>query len=323
VVCNDSRVLELLKHYVPTADDCGRYETIPQIGYHPRKQALEYHLLEGALKRIGLTIDNSQGTYIITPSGKVIAGCNRSLNVESTLSEMRKGLDVYAKMSREERLLSRAPDPKKDRMVPERERPRPPVDGLILRVVGRGFEDNIDELCQLRPRYYSLDRLWYTREEAMQFLPDTLRAGQKKEITGPVLNGLAQLHLIARGSYFHDNEVKELRLASEVVETRGPTVKLKLSGRAVLEADDQVRANKYRPDLLGYITYDTEKKSFTRFELLAYGMHNLGAKDMKKGGPEYIPMAFLFTLNGSNANDNQSPTKLDLYRRFVKLKAGN
>jgi hypothetical protein len=108
-----------------------------------------------------------------------------------------------------------------------------------------------------------------------------------------------------------------------VVETKGPTVKLKLSGRAVLEADDPVRANKYRPDLLGYVTYDTEKKSFTRFELLAYGMHNLGAKDVKKGGPDHIPMAFLFTLNGSNANDNQAPTKLDLYRRFVKLKAGS
>ena len=196
---------------------------------------------------------------------------------------MRKGLEAYAKMPREERLLSRAPDPKKDRMFPENERPRPPVDGLVLRVVGRGLEDNIDELCHLRPKFYILDRLWYTREEALQFLPDTLRAGQKKEITGPVLNGLAQLYLIARGSQFYDNEVKELRLTSEVIETTGPTVKLKLSGRAVLEATHKLNPSKYRPDLLGYLTYDTEKKSFTQFELLAYGMHNLGQGRHEKG----------------------------------------
>src|SRR4051812_39733360 len=133
-----------------------------------------------------------QGMYIITPSGKLIAGGNRSLDVEATLNDMRKGLDAYAKLPRADRLLSRAPDPKKDRMFPERDRPQPPVHGLVLRVVGRGFEENIAEGCQLAPKYYSIDRLWYTREEAMQFLPEILKPGEKKRITGPVLNGLAQ-----------------------------------------------------------------------------------------------------------------------------------
>ena len=118
-------------------------------------------------------------------------------------------------------LLSRDPDPKKDRMFFDREPPRPPKDGLVLRVVGRGFEENIAEGCQLAPKYYSIDRLWYTREEAMQFLPDILKPGEKRVLTGPVVNGLAQLHLIARGSYFHDNEVKQLQLVSEVIEYLG------------------------------------------------------------------------------------------------------
>jgi len=262
-----------------------------------------------------------QGIYVITPSGKLIAGSHHPRDVEVNLKSIRKGLEVYAKMPREERLLSRTPDPAKDRMFPERARPRPPVDGLVLRVVGRGLEENIDEFCQLRPKFYILDRLWYTREEALQFLPDILRTGEKKDITGTALNGMAQIHLIARGSHFHDNEVKDLKLTSEVIETTGSTVKVKLSGRAVLEANDKWTASKYRPDLLGYLTYDTDKKSFTGFDLLAHGMHNLGKIDMKKDGPDHIPMAFHFTLNGSNVNDNQAPTKLDLYR-FVKLKAG-
>jgi hypothetical protein len=288
-----------------------------------RQQALEYQLVRSSLMqthyRNSMDSWHVQGMFIFTPSGKLIAGGNRPWNVEAALDDMRKGLEAYAKLPRAERLLSRAPDPKKDRMFPERERPRPPADGLVLRVVGRGFEGNVAEGCQLAPKYYSLDRLWYTREEATQFLPDVLKPGQKKAVSGPVLNGLAQLHLIARGSFFHENDVKELQLTSEVIEATGRTVKLRLDGRAVLEANDHW-ASKYRPDLLGYLTYDTEKKSFTRFELLAYGMHNLKPVDMKEGGPEYIPVAFRFTLNGSNVNDDQVPTKFEVYR-YVKLKA--
>src|SRR5688500_9659002 len=197
------------------------------MGYVPRKQSLEYQLVEGAMRKTGYGDSiitpsgywHVQGIYVITPSGKLIAGSHHPANVEMNLNSLRKGLEAYAKMPRAERLLNRAPDPKEDRMFPESERPRPPVDGLVLRVVGRGLEENIDELCPLRPKYYILDRLWYTPEEALQFLPDNLSAGQKKEITGTALKGLAQLHLIARGSHFHDHEVKELKLTSEVLET--------------------------------------------------------------------------------------------------------
>jgi hypothetical protein len=312
----------LLKQFIPTADDPERYRVKEQA----RQQALEYQLVHGAMIQthfrasMQLGTWHVQGMYLITPSGKLIAGHNRSLNIEATLSDMRKGLEAYAKMPREDRLLSRAPDPKKDRMFAERERPRPPIDGLVLRVVGRGLDENVAEGCQLAPKYYILDRLWYTREEAMQFLPTTLRPGQKKEITGPVLNGLAQLYLIARGSYWHEPDVKELRLTSEVTEAAGPTVRLKLSGRAVLHANDQFNQNKYRPDLLGYVTYDTEKRGFTAFDLLAYGLHTIGTVDMKPSGPGHIPMAFLFTLTGSDQNGEQVPTKLGAYR-FVKLQS--
>ena len=39
-----------------------------------------------------------QGMYIVTPSGKLLAGGNRSLDVEATLKDMRKGLEAYAKL---------------------------------------------------------------------------------------------------------------------------------------------------------------------------------------------------------------------------------
>jgi len=188
----------------------------------------------------------------------------------------------------------------------------------VLRVAGRGFEENLGGWeCPQLPKYYAIDRLWYTRDEALAFLPDSLRAGARKDVVGPALEGMARLYLIARGSHWELPDIKELHLGSEVIETAGAAAKLRLTGRAVFEANRQFNISKYRADLLGHLTFDTDEKQFTRFELLAFGMHNIGS-DRKPGGPEYMPYGFLITLNGSNVNDHTPPYKLDLYR-WVKL----
>jgi len=334
LVCNESRVLDLLKQFIPTADDAARYMTVAQQDYFPNKQAAEYKLLRDALAngpagtigdgfRRAVQDENwgMQGMYVITPSGKLLAGGNPSTNAESTINIMRKGLDAYAKMPREERLLARVPDPKKDRLFPDRERPQAPAGGVVLRVVGRGLEDNIDELCHLRPKFYTLDRLWLTRDEANAFLPKTLRVGETTDVNDAPLKGIACLYLIARGSHWDGLDVKELHLTSKVIDVKGSVVRLTLSGTAAFDASYKKNHN-YRCDMLGHLTYDAEKKVFTRFELLAYGMHSIGADEMKRGGPAHIPMGFLFTLNPSNVNDDHPPTKLDAYR-FLNLKAGN
>jgi hypothetical protein len=329
LVCNDSRVVELLKQFIAVADGCERYATVP--GFAPRKQSLEYSLMHGAMRQTFWRDSfetpaghwHAQGMFILTPSGRVLAGSNHPMSAEINLDALRKGLDLYAKMPRAERLLARAPDPTTDRMFPGSDRPRPPVDGLVLRVVSRGLKEDVGEYCELSPRFYHLDRLWYTREEALQFLPDTLETGQRKEVTGPVLSGLAQLYLIAGHSQFYDNEVKELQLISEVTRTQAKAVHVKLSGRAVLEATHKYNPSKYYPDLLGDLTYDVDKKRFIHFELLAHGMRSIGDNAERREGPDRIPMAFRFSLSdASNVSDDHVPTKLPLYR-FVKLRAGS
>jgi hypothetical protein len=131
---------------------------------------------------------------------------------------------------------------------------------------------------------------------------------------------MAMLYLVARGSNFHEPDLKERHLTSEVLQVTGSSVRLKLSGRVVLEADDRFNQNKYRASLLGYATYDTNKRTFTAFDLVAYGMHTIGERDMAPDGPDHIPIGFLFTLNGSNVNDDQVPTKFGVYR-YAKLKS--
>jgi hypothetical protein len=294
-----------------------------------RQQALEYRLCHGAMMQTGYrnSMDSwhVQGMYVITPSGKVIAGGNRPMDLESTLVNMRRGLEIYAAMPREERLLSQAPHPRNDRMFPECDRPRPPAGGLILRSVARNLDKNaVAEGCDVAPQYYQIDRLWYTREEAVQFLPETLQPGAKKEVTGPVFDGMIRLYLLSHlgsGSHWNEHEVKERQLTSEVVGVSGRTVTLRLSGRAVAEAtNNPFNWKKYRPELLGYATYDQGSQTFTRFDLVAYGPHNLPASWMRPGGPEYMPFGILFTLNGSNVNDSQVPLQIGSYR-WVKLKS--
>lgn len=266
-----------------------------------------------------------QGMYVITPSGKLIAGGNRPMNVDSVLADLKKGLETYAAMPRSERLLSRAPNPRKDRMFPDRDYARPPPGGLVLRSVSRSLDDDVvGEMCVLGPGYYHIDRLWYTPAEARAFLPTDLRPGARKEITGPVFDGMARLHLMASGagSHFDEEHLKERQLVSEVVSISGRAVTLRLTGRVVSEADNDIIRKKYRADLLGYLVYDTVEQRFTQFDLLAYGKHNLARSEALPGAPPFINFGIMFTLNGPNTNDNQVPTKIGLYRH-VNLQASH
>src|SRR5688572_10627349 len=100
VVCNDSRVVELLSQFIPTADNPGRYITQPPQRPAARTDALEYDLLERAMLQTSwrdLVKSHPgrwdlQGIYMITPSGKVLAGSNHPMNAEINLKSMRQAL---------------------------------------------------------------------------------------------------------------------------------------------------------------------------------------------------------------------------------------
>lgn len=134
---------------------------------------------------------------------------------------------------------------------------------------------------------------------------------------------MARLYLMASGagSHFDEEHLKERQLISEVVGTAGKTISLRLTGRVISEADNDIIRKNYRADLLGYLTYHTGQQRFTRFELLAYGKHNLARSEAQPGAPPFINLGIMFTLNGLNVNDNQVPTKIGLYRH-VKLQGG-
>ena len=120
-----------MDRFVPTAGEPGTY------GQTPRKDVLEYRLLYGAMMQTSFASSmdrwHVQGLYVITPSGKLLAGGHTVSHPDKVALEMDQGLERYEQRSREERLLPKAPDPARDRVPPRTAEVQPPVDGLILR----------------------------------------------------------------------------------------------------------------------------------------------------------------------------------------------
>lgn len=321
-VCNDSRIIELLDRFVPVVDSPSNYTGYGVQVDHSR---LQYRLVDQILGQTDYRqISGAQGLYVVTPSGKLIAGTTQHSKPSRVLDEMRKGLEAYSRLPKSERLLPRAPDPRTDKIETLTDDPKPPRDGLVLRMVSRGLPTpGVSEQDTRHPSFYKLDRVWFTREQARSFLPADLKAGAKTQVRGPALNLLVRLNL---GTFLQPNpawnaeDVRQVVLNSEVTTVNGKLIEVRLNGNAELRSDNRFNRRSYTPKLLGSASYDTQTQSFTKFELLAVGTHTVGdvGEDARvyASGPKSMPLGVLFTINGTNANDRVVP---HFYRAYNSI----
>jgi hypothetical protein len=189
---------------------------------------------------------------------------------------MDKGLERYEKMPREERLLPRAPDPARDRIPFPKNDLKPPVDGLILRMVSRGLPlESMKTTDTRHPFFYKLDHLWYTQKEARSFVPADLRVGAKAPVKAGALQRLTILHLgvfVQPNLYWQLEDAKEAKLTAEVVAVQDDAVQLKFSGWVRIEGGNK---RKFKADLLGKAIWRVKSQTFSAFELLAIGTHTM------------------------------------------------
>jgi hypothetical protein len=321
-VCNDSRVIELLDRFIPVVDSPSNYT-----GWDVKvdRDRLQYRLVDQVLKQTTYgQITGAQGLYVITPSGKLIAGTTQHSNPSRVLEEMRNGLEAYSRLSKAERLLPRAPDARTDKIETLTDDPKPPRDGLVLRMVSRGLPTpGVREQDTRHPSFYKLDRVWFTREQAGSFLPADLKVGAKTQVRGPALNLLVRLNL---GTFLQPNpawnaeDVRQATLNSEVTAVKGRAIEVRFSRDAELRSDNRYVRRSYLPKLLGNASYDAQTQSFTKFELLAVGTHTVGdvGEDARTyaSGPKAMPLGVLFTINGTNANDRVVP---HFYRAYNSI----
>gem|GEM_PF-1016662 len=311
-VCSDPEVLKRIDRFIPAAGEPATYGTA-------KHDTLEYKLVYGAMMQTSFAPSmgswHVQGLYIITPSGKLLAGGNTVSEPAAVVREMDKGLERYLKMPREERLLPKAPDPARDRVPAPTNDVRPPVDGLILRMVSRGLPAEGMKTSDIRhPMFVKLDRVWYTQKEARSFVPPEIKVGAKAPVKQAAVLRLALLYL---GVYFQPmlywqtEEIKEATLTAEIVGVKEDAVEIRYTGRARMEGTGSKRV--YESDLLGKATWRPRTQTFSAFELLAIGTHSMGPAEKTEDGPRTAPVGMLFTLNGKNVNDQLAPTLYRLY----------
>jgi hypothetical protein len=313
LVCGDPEFLKRLPRFVPTVGEPAFYRDA-------KTRPLEYKLVHDAMMQTEFAPNmkewHVQGLYILTPSGKLIAGRNTVSSASAAIEELDKGLDRYLKLSREERLLPKAPDPARDRVATEAEMAKPPADGLILRLISRGLssqgmtkEDTRHEF------YYKVDRVWYTKDESKSFLPAEIKVGSKATVKKGLYNRMVLLSLgvlVQPNLYWQPEDIKEATLTTEVAGVKGDSVELKFTGRAKLESASNRR--QFDADLLGKAVFKLKTQSFSSFELVAVGQHTLGPQEkVEEGAPRTTPMGILFTLNGKNPNDQLPPS---FYRHY-------
>jgi len=313
LVCSNPEILKRMDAFVPAVGEPYSYSQAT------RKDVLEYKLLHGAMMQTSFapSMDrwHVQGLYVITPSGKLLAGGNTVSEPDKVAREMDKGLERYQKMSREERLLPQAPDPARDRVPFPMSDLRPPADGLILRMISRGLPaEGVNPSDTRHPFFYKIDHLWYTQKEARSFVPADLRVGVKAQVKPGAVKRLTLLHLgvyVQPNIYWQVEDAKEAKIFAEVVSVQGDVVELRFDGRVRIVGGN-TRA--FSGDLLGKATWNTKSQTFTAFELLAVGNHTLGEWEKPRdGSPRTAPMGILFTLNGKNVNEQMAPAFYRLY----------
>ncbi len=299
-----------MKRFVPVVDNPANYDRADS-------SRLEYRLVERILSQTEYgRISGAQGLYIVTPSGRLIAGVNSHSSADRTLAEMHKGLEAYAELSKSDRLLPRTPDSRTDKLDLPIENAEPPRDGLVLRMVSRGLPfPGVNERDTRHTSYYKLDRVWYTREQAREFLPAEMKVGAKARVRGPALAILVRLNLgvfIQPNPAWNAEDVRSAVLNSEVTAVKAGIVDLRFDGQAEMQANHQFNQRSYSPKLLGRASYDTNSQKFVNFELLAVGTHTMGPGE-RVDGPAAAPLGVFFTLNGDNANDEAVP---HYYRQY-------
>ena len=156
-------MVELLGRFVPVVDSPSNY-----VGWNVKvdQSRLQFRLVEQILgQTVYHQISGAQGLYVVTPSGRLIAGTTEHSNPQRVLAEMQRGLEAYARLPKSERLLPREPDAASDRVDTPAAEAEPPTGGLVLRVVTRGLAESGVDLNDTRhSRFYKLDRVWLTRD---------------------------------------------------------------------------------------------------------------------------------------------------------------
>jgi hypothetical protein len=291
-VWSDPRIIQLTKQFVPAADEVWRL----QQGSDPEcvffQQMAEHGHYGG---RPGTT---RQGIYVCSPSGKFLSSIN-SNDPNRVLAMLERGLKAWEELPADEKRLS----PNSAIKPRHRWENSFPKDGLVLSMITRDLPADCDPSKPCAPRW-NQDRVWFSKDEARQWLPREPKPGDKHPLPQELVSRLARLHLVdtvnGQSSPFWPGEVTGSQIATEVLERTGGRVKFKITGTT--KGDGQARGPRasvhgVETRILGHATYDLDKDAFVEFEMVALGTR-WGRTELngRRRDPDSSPVGFVFEL---------------------------
>jgi hypothetical protein len=180
---------------------------------------------------------------------------------------------------------------------------KPPEGALVVRVYNRQLaggphgqlrytiaKDYVGELNKIAPSWMwagrfaevGVDWMWITRPEWHALMLAEPRKGQEVKVPTTLVERIFRFHLEPSRGFTAVNQfvyctANDGALRLTVEEIAGTHIGLRLEGSANLALDrgdayQGVRRKiSYRPRFLGYLAYDSARKVFTRFDLVALG----------------------------------------------------
>lgn len=263
-------------------------------------------------------LGTTQGTYIITPAGRLLTS-NHNLEPLGLQRFLRRGLKKWQRLSTKERLGT--PSRSQARTGTRSEYPK---GGLVLRAVLRKFPRR----NPVRRRGFvtwNQDFAWFRKAEAAGFLPKNPGVGDRYAVPDALVHRLARNHLTdtvrAYADPYSRRHIEKANLTSTVVKRDGSLVELRLEGVVRMSQTDRPRfaprqrlarrpERGYDAALLGYATFDMKTRAFVRFELVAYGDHRGGGQ---RSGTEPVPMGVAFSIVEPTPMNRVEPMNLRYY----------
>ncbi len=253
-------------------------------------------------------VGTHQGIYVVAPDGELLGFRNAGNSIEATLKQFQDALAKWKAKPAAARQPFEVPahgplDAKYTRT--------PPVGGLVLGVNARILDQTPTGYIVGTSEFAGADRAardfcWLTAAEVKSLIPESPTVGQTRDLPTPIRTRIVRYHLVdnTRGEPDHwkDNDIQTATLKLTVSAVSAETIDFQMTGAVKLKDPER----SFDVDLRGELRFDRKTHSFTRFDLVALGMHAGDTVHTRTGTrPGRTPLGIVFQKIDSTRPTNQ------------------